>query len=64
MPHNLDPRALVVMRLFWASQAQADGSNEPGTSERPSVAVTNGIASEIVNGYTMNVHNGDLSYAE
>ncbi|EIE24225.1 Metallo-dependent phosphatase [Coccomyxa subellipsoidea C-169] len=45
-------------------KAQADGSNEPGRDEKPSIAVTNGIASEIANGYTLNIHNGDLSYAD
>ena len=45
-------------------QAQVDGSNEPGPEELPSLAVTNAMAADIAAGYTMNVHNGDLAYAE
>jgi hypothetical protein len=41
-------------------QVQVDGSNEPGASEAPSLAVTKAIAAEFANGYTINVHNGDL----
>lgn len=59
------PSPMPLTHLFaLAQQSQADGSNEPGRDEKPSIAVTNAIASEIANGYTMNVHNGDLSYAE
>ena len=45
-------------------QAHADGSNEAGNSEIPSIAVSKAIAAEVANGYTMNVHNGDLAYAD
>ena len=41
-------------------QAHVDGSNEPGPQELPSLAVTAAIQSEIANGFTMNIHNGDL----
>ena len=45
-------------------QAHADGSNEAGNSEIPSIAVSKAIAAEVADGYTMNVHNGDLAYAD
>ncbi|CAL8462222.1 g1753 [Coccomyxa elongata] len=45
-------------------KSQKDGSNEPGADEKPSVAITSSIAAEVANGYTMNVHNGDLAYAD
>ena len=40
-----------------------DGSNEV-RDEKPSIAVSQAIAAEVKNGYTMNVHNGDLAYAD
>ncbi len=59
--------AVVFFLLICAHgvlQSQKDGSNEPGADEKPSVAITNSIAGEVANGYTINVHNGDLAYAE
>jgi len=44
-------------------QAYTDGSNEV-RDEKPSIAVSQAIAAEVKNGYTMNVHNGDLAYAD
>ena len=44
-------------------QAYADGSNEV-RDEKGSIAVSKAIAGEVANGYTMNVHNGDLAYAD
>lgn len=41
-----------------------DGSNEAGNDEKNSIAVSRAIANEVKNGYTMNVHNGDLAYAD
>ena len=46
-----------------AVQAYMDGSNEV-RDEKPSIAVSQAIAAEVKNGYTMNVHNGDLAYAD
>ena len=50
--------------LRFHAQAHADGSNEAGKDEKPSIAVSQAIAAEVKNGYTMNVHNGDLAYAD
>ena len=45
-------------------QGQPDGSNEAGAQEIPAITVTKSIAADIAAGYTLNVHNGDLAYAE
>ncbi len=54
----------VAIRVGSHVQAHADGSNEAGRDEKPSIAVSQAIAAEVKNGYTMNVHNGDLAYAD
>ena len=57
-------RAACPIEGHVVLQAHADGSNEAGNSEIPSIAVSKAIAAEVANGYTMNVHNGDLAYAD
>lgn len=54
----------VPIPFDFHAQAHPDGSNEAGKDEKPSIAVSQAIAAEVKNGYTMNVHNGDLAYAD
>ncbi|BDA46085.1 probable inactive purple acid phosphatase 27 [Coccomyxa sp. Obi] len=63
-PASGDQSLVKIIMSADMGQSQVDGANEPGKDEENSIPVTNAIASEIANGYTLNVHNGDLSYAD